>query len=196
MQIDYDSEWMRPTVELMKCLEDFDKPIINEKLGSIDYVIDNEDGKKLIRAMVNENYSAAPIYTDTIRATIKELNEEKFDEAVILSKRITDAAYKIVIQEDNLDIITPDMKHPFSLIEILSSIERKTRDLCKIKCGKAPEMKDDCKGKKGRKYICDVRRLSDDASFHAQMKWIEVLTDDFNNICGIENEMNKISENN
>jgi hypothetical protein len=185
MQIEYNSEWMRPTVELMKCLDLIEDPILNEDFGSIDYVIDDKNGKKLIRAMVQDNNQAAPVYVNTIRATIEELKEE-YDEAVILTKRITNAAHDIVKQHENLEVITPKTRHSFSLIEILSAIQKKTLKLCKIKCGKAPETLEDCNGKDGRQYTCDLRRLSDDATFHATMKWKKVLLEDFNNLCKLE----------
>ena len=80
MQIKYQSDWMRPTIELMKCLGIISMPTKNEKMGSIDYCIDDETGIKLVRVMVNENNNAAPIYIDTLRSTIKELEEEKYYE--------------------------------------------------------------------------------------------------------------------
>lgn len=189
MEIEYESDWMSPTVELLKCLGEINKPEVNEEMGSIDYVIDDGEKKKLVRAMVDEHQNSAPAYVDTIRATINELDEEKYDEALILSKRITDSAHDIVTQQENLDVITPKMKHIFSLVEVLSAIQKKTRDLCVIKCGKAPETREDCQGKKGRTYTCDIRRISDDATFHATMKWKDVLFEDFYNLCAIEKEL-------
>ena len=189
MEIEYESDWMSPTVELLKCLGEINKPKQNEEMGSIDYVIDDGKTKKLIRAMVDERQNSAPAYVDTIRATITELEEGKYDEALILSKRITDSAHELVGQYENLDVITPKMKHIFSLVEVLSAIQKKTLDLCVVKCGKAPETKEDCDGKKGRTYTCDIRRISDDATFHATMKWKDVLFEDFNNLCEIEKEL-------
>ncbi len=189
MEIEYESDWMSPTVELLKCLGEINKPKQNEEMGSIDYVIDDGKTRKLIRAMVDEHQNSAPAYVDTIRATITELEEKKYEEALILSKRITDSAFELVGQYENLDVITPKMKHIFSLVEVLSAIQKKTRDLCVIKCGKAPETKEDCDGKKGRTYTCDIRRISDDATFHATMKWKDVLFEDFYNLCEIEKEL-------
>jgi hypothetical protein len=186
MQIEYNSDWISPTIELMKCLEAIDSPTINMDFGSIDYVVDNKNGKKLIRVMIKDNNQAAPVYINTIRGTIEELDEEKYDEAVILTKSITNAAYDIVTQQKNLEVMTPNTKHSFSLIEILSAIEMKTRVLCRVKCGNPPETRDDCSGKNGRQYSCDLRRLSDDATFHATMKWKNVLLNDFYNLCELE----------
>jgi hypothetical protein len=194
MPIDYDSDWMEPTIELMKCLGAMGKPSRNKETSSIDYLIDNDEEKTLIRAMVDDNDHTAPVYVDVIRLTIEELEESKYDEVIILSKRITNSAHDLVSSIKNLSIITPDMKNNFSLVEILSAIQKKTSDLCKIKCGKAPQTKEDCKGKKGRNYVCDIRRVSDDATFHATMKWKKVLLEDFNNLCEIEKEMENTLE--
>jgi hypothetical protein len=81
----------------------------------------------------------------------------------------------------------------FSLVELLSAVQMKTVKLCQIKCGKAPEKREDCKGKKGREYFCDIRRISDDATFHATMKWKEVLQEDFNNLCEHEKTMLEVN---
>jgi hypothetical protein len=177
---------MRPTVELIKCLEAMDNPTVNKDVGSIDYVIDDKNGKKLIRAMVQDNNQTAPTYVNTIRMIIKEIEEEEYDEAVILTKKITTPAYEIVKQHENLEVITPRTRHSFSLIEVLSAIQKKTTKLCEKKCGKAPETQDDCQGKDGRQYTCNVRRISDDATFHATMKWKKVLLEDFHNLCELE----------
>jgi hypothetical protein len=187
MEIEYKSGWINPTVELMKCLEPISDPSKNKDMGSIDYLIEEEDSKRLIRAFVDENNMAAPAYVSHIRDTIDEL--DKYDEITILSKRITKAAHEIASKEEDLNVITPDTKHNFSLIEVISAIQEKTRELCKIKCGKAPETKDDCQGKKGRVYYCDIRRISDDATFHATMKWKTVLLEDFNQLWKLEKDL-------
>jgi hypothetical protein len=189
MEIEYKSNWIRPTVELMKCLDTISDPEINEELGSIDYLIKDDDEKRLIRTLVNDDYTAAPAYVDAIRATIQEIDEEKYDEITILSERITNSSHDLVAKIDKLNVITPNTKHTFSLVEVLSAIQKKTIDLCITKCGKAPEIKADCKGKKGRVYTCDVRRISDDATFHASMKWKKVLIEDFNHLCELEKEI-------
>lgn len=189
MEIKYVDDWVSPTVEMIKCLENIDKSSINEEIGSIDYIVDDGEKSKLIRAMIDENQNSAPAYVDTVRSTLTEIEEQKYKEALIISKRITDSAHDIVSQHDNLDVITPKMKHIFNRIEIISAIEKKTLELCVLKCGKAPEIRNDCKGKKGGTYTCDIRRISDDATFHATMKWKDVLLEDFNHLCEIEKNL-------
>ena len=195
MEIEYESEWMTPTIELMKCLGQLGKPSKNEDIGSIDYVVGKGNERKLVRAIVNEDNQVAPAYVNVIRGTIEELDENQYKEAIILSKRATNSAYDLVANEENLSIITPQTTNDFSLIEVLSAIQKKTLDLCKIQCGKAPKTKEDCKGKVGRVYECDIRRISDDATFHAKMKWKKVLLEDFNHLCEKEREMKTMGVN-
>lgn len=190
MQIEYNREWLGPTIEIIKCLDDVGEPSRNEELDSIDYIVDNGGSKKLIRVMVNENNGVAPLSVNTIRATIEELDENKFVEAMILSKRLTSSAHDLVTGQDNLVVKTPT-KHCFSLTELIVGTHNKIEDLCKMICGKAPVTKDDCKGKEEGKYVCDVRRQSDDVTFHARMKWIDPLLQDFNNLCNIEKKIIK-----
>jgi hypothetical protein len=178
----------------MKCLGFINKPIKNEKMGSIDYRSNYENRKRLVRVMVNNNNNPAPVYIDTLRSTIKELEDKKYDIITIISKRMTGSAHELVMKSSNLSVITPNTKNNFSFIEILSAIQKKTRDLCKNKCGKAPETQDDCSGKIDRMYSCDIRRISDNATFHAKMKWKIVLLEDFYNLYCIEKEMESYSE--
>ena len=49
MEIAYKSDWVGPTVELMKCIESISELSRNEEMGSIDYLIKGEDSKRLIR---------------------------------------------------------------------------------------------------------------------------------------------------
>lgn len=188
MQIEYNSNWLDFTIELIKCFGDIKETIRNEEIGSIDYIIDDENKKKLIRAFVDKNYNAALAKTDTVRTTTREL-DEKYQEAVIVSNRITDSAYDIVKQQENLEVITPKIGINYNVTELVSAVQKKTKILCKLKCGKAPETKDDCNGKQGKKYVCDIRRLSDDATFHARMKWKDVLLNDFYSLCKLERKI-------
>ena len=193
IQIRSISDWVTPTVELIQCLEKPDEPVVNEEQGSIDYYIRNDKGKKLVRVLVDEERAVTPAYVENIRVLITDLDEKKFDEATLITDRITDSAYDLVTSTDNLNIITPSMKNNFSLVELLSAVQMKTKELCKIKCGKAPETREDCKGKNGREYLCDIRRISDDATFHAMMKWKEVIHEDFNNLCDLEKTMLEVN---
>ena len=76
--------------------------------------------------------------------------------------------------------------HRLSFLEAVETLvsDQKTQAQ---KCGSAPKSKDDCKGINEDGYACQIRRMSDDATFHAQMKWNEVLLEDFNKLVELEN---------
>jgi hypothetical protein len=78
MQLEYNSDWISPSVEFIKCLEDADKPTVNEETVSLDYVLDDEDNKELFRAIIDENINPVPMYIETIRAILEELEEENY----------------------------------------------------------------------------------------------------------------------
>jgi len=48
MEIEYKSELMTPTIELMKCIKSFSETKRNKKIGTIDYLIKDENSKRLI----------------------------------------------------------------------------------------------------------------------------------------------------
>jgi hypothetical protein len=39
------------------------------------------------------------------------------------------------------------------------------------------------------KFLCDVRRISDDTDFHARMGWLPMLLDDFSRLIDLQNDM-------
>lgn len=192
MQIENNLNWMFSTIELLKCYGEIKKTIKNDGIGFIDYIITDENIDKLVRVLVDENNNVTPAYVDTVRSTIVEL-DEKYSSAVILSNRITESAYDLAKQHENLDILTPKMERSFSLIELLSAIQTKTKELCLLKCRKSLETKEDCMGKEGSTYKCDIYRLGDDAAFHAKMKWNDTLLEDFYNLCKLERTILKVN---
>ena len=192
MQIENNSNWLPSTIELLKCNGELKKTIRNDELGYIDYIIIDEDKDILIRALVDENNNATPAYVNTVREIIVEL-DEKYNEAVILTNRITESAYDVVKQHENLDILTPKMEQSFNLIKLVSAIKIKTRELCTLKCGKLSETKEDCMREEGNAHKCDIYKLSDDAAFHVKMKWNDTVLEDFYNLCNLERRMLEVN---
>jgi hypothetical protein len=188
MQIENNSNWLSSTIELLTCTGELQQTIRIEGIGYIDYIITDEGKDILIRALVDENYNATPAYVNTVREIIVEL-EENYNEAVILSNRITESAYNVVKQHENLEIFTPKMEQSFNLIKLVSAIKIKTRELCTLKCGKLSVTKEDCIGKEGSKKKCDIYRLGDDAAFHVKMNWNNTLLEDFYNLCNLKRRM-------
>ena len=53
------------------------------------------------------------------------------------------------------------------------AVEKKVFELCTLKCGKLPTSNQECEAFNKGKASCKVRRISDDADFHVEMKWTD-----------------------
>jgi hypothetical protein len=115
--------------------------------------------------------------------------EPEIDECLILGNRITSASRRMMRENDDLDYLTPNVNPHYKISELVYTIQNKTLNLCKQKCGKIPTKESDCTGHQDGEYECQIRRLSDDATFHAEMKWNSVLREDFKNLVQLQKEL-------
>jgi hypothetical protein len=187
---DLGSEWQKQTIELMKMLYGYKDPVYNEEIGSIDYKIVEDNKIQLMRALIDENKQLAPAFVDTVKQTLEEIEENPVDQVLLLVKRITSSAQSVINENENVDYMSPQIESHYQISELVYAIQKKTMDLCKKICGKIPQSAKDCKGKVGLNYECEVRRISDDATFHATMKWNTVLMEDFSKLVEFEEQVN------
>ncbi len=182
MEVELKTGWQINIVELMKMIHGYKDPEYNDELGSVDFLTDEEDQTKLMRAMVDEDGRSGTGYIDTVRRTIEEVQDSEVDDVLIVADRFTSSAKKLIKKNDNVDYLSSKFTRKYRLSDIVYAIQRKTMQLCKQKCGIVPMSEDDCKGVNEDGYICQIRRISDDATFHAEMNWREMLLEDFNKL--------------
>ncbi len=186
MEIELKTDWQIHTVELMKTIHGYEDPEYNDEVGSVDFMTKEEDQMKLMRALVDEDGSSDIGYMDKVNKTIEDIQEGEVDEALILADRFTASARRLMKENDNVDYVSSKFTPMYRLSDLVYAIQQKTMQLCKNNCGSVPKSKDDCKGINEDGYTCQIRRISDDATFHAQMKWKEVLLEDFNKLVELE----------
>lgn len=184
------SDWQDTQVELLKSLHGFKVAEVNDKIGSVDYVAETDDEKKkLLRVVVDPGLNASKAYFKTVSKTLEAVEDGNYDEATILAERFTRASKRLARKEENLEYISPDNEH-HSLFELIEAVQDQTRELCEAKCGKFPTRVEDCRGYQDGEYTCPVRRLSDDADFHAERGWIDLLMSDFSKLVMLQRKMN------
>ena len=182
MEVEFKSDWLVIQIELLKAIHGYEKNGVNDEIGSINYVASGDgDEKKLLRVIIDRKDNISKANTDTIRTTIEFLENEDYDKAVILSEEFTEGAKSLIRKKKNLNYIFPE-QHPHSIPDIVYAIQIKTMELCKLRCGKVPKTERDCKGHQDGEYTCPVRRISDDADFHAERKWLQLLMNDFSKL--------------
>lgn len=192
MEVELNSDWLVTQIELLKSLHGYEMKEVNDEIGSVDYVASGADhDKKLLRAIIDPKVNISKANTDTIRTTIDFLEDENYDEAIILAEELTQGAKSLIRDKKNLRYISPGFEHPYSISELIYAIQKKTRELCKLICGKAPMSESDCKGYQDGKYTCTVRLISDDADFHTERKWMSLLMNDFSKLVTLQREMNE-----
>ena len=187
MEVELKSDWLVHHIELLKCLHRYEMKGVNDKIGSIDYVASGANQeKKLLRVIINPK-----AFTDEITKTINFLEKEEYDEAVILAEEFTTGAKNLIREKKSLNYISSEIECPYPLSELIYAIQKKTSELCKLRCGKAPMSESDCKGYQDSKYTCPIRRIRDDADFHAGRKWMPLLMNDFSRLVTLQREMNE-----
>jgi uncharacterized protein YqgV (UPF0045/DUF77 family) len=179
MEVEIRSDWLINQTEFLKTLHGYEKHGVNYEVGSIDYVTSDEgDERKLLRVIKDPKNYTSKATADTIKTTINFLENEDYDDTLILSEKFTEVAKRLIRKEENLDYISPESP-PDSISDIIYAVQMKTRELCKVTCGKVPETEKNCKGFVDGEYNCQVRRISDDADFHTEKKWQQMLMKDF-----------------
>jgi hypothetical protein len=187
MDVEEKSDWLATQIELLKTLHLYEKSGINNEVGSIDYV-SSVDGaeKRLLSVIIDPKANVSKADAVTIKAIKGSLDNENYDEAVILAEEVTQGAKSLIKDKKNLHYISQDLVRPYSISELIYAIQKKSGELCKIRCGKVPESKKDCQGYQDREYTCQTRRISDDADFHADRKWPQLLMNDFSKLVILE----------
>jgi len=192
MDVELKSDWLVTQIELLKAIHGYEKNGVNDETGSIDYVASIDgDKKKLLRVIIDPKVNVSKANTDTIRTIKAFLENENYDEAVILAEEVTQGAKSLIRDKKNLRYISPGLERPYSISELIYAIQKKTSELCKLRCGKIPKTEEDCKGYQDGEYTCPARRISDDADFHADRRWLQLMMNDFLKLVTLWRELNK-----
>lgn len=189
MKVEYKSDWLVNQIELLKALYGYEKDRVDKESGSVDYVSQSEGVEKmLLRVIIDPEINVSRADTDTIRTTKEFLENEKYDEAIVLAEEVTQGAKRLIRDVKNLHYISPDLERPYTVSDFIFAIQKKTGELCKLRCGKVPKTEKDCKGHQDGEYMCTVRLISDDADFHAARRWLKLLMIDFSKLVAIDSE--------
>lgn len=189
MEVELKSDWQDTQVELLKSLHGYEAAKVNDDVGSVDYLAENDDeGIRLLRVIVDPDFNASRADFKITTKTLEAVEDGYYDEAIIMAERFTKASMRLVRKEESLEYISPDNEH-YSHIELIEAIQKQTRELCETRCGKFPTRAKDCEGYQDGEYTCPVRRVSDDADFHAERGWLKLLMNDFSRLVALRREM-------
>jgi hypothetical protein len=172
------SDWQETNVELFKYLDGYKILEVDKDIGSVDFLAEQKDKKNLLRVVVGDKFFASNANAKTINETLKLVDEEKYDKAIVMANEFTSSSIDRIRNDDRLKRISPNDSY-FSTMEVLMAIQELTKQHCTSSCGNLPTKKEDCKGLVNGNYNCEVRRISDDADFHARLNWLHLVRNDF-----------------
>jgi hypothetical protein len=190
MTVNLQTEWMDVQIELMKSIKGYEFSNYDKKNGFVEYQSkDCENGKGLLRAYVNDNLKADKVNVKSLEETIGSKKYENYEQVLLLANGFTARTKDMIQSEESLSGLT-EKNNFFSNTDIQLGIQKVTQELCRRKCGKFPQKESDCVGLTDSGYTCEVRRISDDAVFHAQMGWQQLLYGDYRDLICIKRGKN------
>jgi len=187
MEVELKSDWQEVQVELLKSLHGYEYKDLNGETGYVDYVAEGDE-RKLLRVIVGPKLHASRAFVRTVEDTLEKLEDDEYDEVTLMAKSFTTASKRLVGEEDDLDMISPQESF-HSTTEVYGAIQGLTASLCEKKCGGLPKTEEDCKGIVDGEYLCSVRRVSDDSDFHARMRWLPLLMNDFSRLIELQRDV-------
>jgi hypothetical protein len=161
---------------------------------SIDFtVLDaKSDDKILLRVITELKSKSGVVGIDTVRTMIEYMKHEDCDKGVLIGERFSKAA-KREMEQESIEKVSMQYMPMFKLQKLYLTIRDYVDDLCKARCGRVPEKESDCKGYSEGCYSCKIRLISDDASFHFERGWRELLQDDLIKLLTLRKSMDRQS---
>jgi hypothetical protein len=153
----------------------------------IDFIVSDAtlDEKVILRSIEPQNRSGI-VGADDVRNMLKVMKRKDCDRGVLIGKRFTDAATQ-EMSLCNIQQVSDEYMPPIESENILLTINDQINNLCRTRCGAIPLKESDCKGRL-EESLCRVRSISDDALFHYERGWMDLMKNDLRQLLS----MNKI----
>ena len=149
------------------------------------------DEKILLRVISDSGSSSGTIGVEAVRKLVEDMKQENYDKGVIVGERFSVAARRETYRE-SIEIVSENLMPFFSQREIYLAMEDRVNHLCRKKCRRVPKKRSDCKGKDSEgHYSCRIRQINDNAMFHLQRGWTDLLRQDLLQILALENGAGK-----
>jgi hypothetical protein len=142
--------------------------------------LDTASNEKVLLRIVESKSKSGFVGIDAVRKMLEAMEREDYDKGFLFGKRFTDAAKQELMQND-IQRISEGYMPRFKPERLYLRINQYVNDLCKVKCGKIPEKESDCKGN------CRIRIISDNASFHFEQGWINLMKKDLKQLLSLNN---------
>jgi hypothetical protein len=158
--------------EVISAVRDYETVDTRRKDRMVDFTVSpsESDDRILMRVITEGSSKAGYVTVDNVKELVEVLEARDYEEGILIGKRFTKAAKREMTRED-IEMVSERILPRFKSERLHSVINGCVMDLCKAKCGDVPMKESDCKGYVDGHYSCDVRLVSDNASFHFELGW-------------------------
>ena len=180
------SHQLRLKAEMIMAIRNYENEATRRNKEGIDFVASKaeSDDKVLLRVITKPRSRSGTVGVDAVNEMVDALRQEDYDKGILISDRFS-AAAKDAMKREDIQIISQNITPRYEPIELYARIREYTDSLCIAKCGSVPKKKSDCKGISDGHYTCKVRLLSDNASFHRERGWVDLLKRDFRQLISL-----------
>lgn len=165
--------------ELFMAIEDYVSKGIEKRDSGLDITaLDNESNDKvLLRVITSPKSKSGYIGVDTVDKMAATIENKDYDKGILISDKFTKAAEEKLVEE-GIQRVSENLILDFAPERLYFAARDLVDALCKAKCGRIPQKESDCKGHLNDHYSCEVRLISDNASFHFKRGWASLLQKD------------------
>ncbi|MDH5448445.1 MAG: restriction endonuclease [Candidatus Bathyarchaeota archaeon] len=177
--------------EVISAVRDYENKRVRRRERQVDFTVSpsGSDDKILIRVITGSKSRSEYVGVDTVREMSQVLKKRKYDKGILVGKQFTKAA-ESEMEHENIEAVSEKITPYFKLERLYLVVNDCVDNLCRAKCGLVPVEESDCKGCVNGHYACDVRLISDNASFHFERGWTVFLEKDLTRLLAIEKTLN------
>ena len=159
--------------EMISAVRGYENGRIRRKERKVDFTVSpsDSDDKILIRVITEAESKSGYVGTDAVREMSEVLEKRNYDKGILIGKRFTVGA-KSEMERENIEAVSERFGSHFKVERLYLAIEGRIENLCRVKCGHVPVKESECKGHVDGQFSCDVRVISDNASFHLECGWM------------------------
>jgi hypothetical protein len=181
---------MESKAELVMAVKDYECEKRERLDNGVDFTASDakSDDRILLRVITEPKSKSGVVGIDTIRNMIESMKHENYDKGVLISERFSKAA-KREMKRESIQMVSKKYMPSFKPQKLYLTIQNCINDLCKAKCGLVPEKESDCKGYSEGRYSCKIRLISDNASFHFERGWADLLQNDLVQLLTLQNSI-------
>ena len=131
---------------------------------------------KVLVRMVEPRNKSRFVGADDVKSMLKVMRSKDCERGIIVGKRFTEAAVE-EMNLCNIQQVSEEYMPPLASENIVLAINDNINSLCETKCGMVPFNESSCKDRL-EENPCRVKSISDDALFHYERGWSDLLKND------------------